>query len=130
VMKAFDCKMCGTCCHGEGGIFVNIDEMGAIADFLDIDTEAFSEQYCYENHGRVYLKTGNDNFCIFFDKEKSCLIHIVKPQRCCEWPFFRAIVKDETTWKMAQEACPGINPKCSFEEFVRQSKSAGKEKTG
>jgi hypothetical protein len=25
---------------------------------------------------------------------------------------------------MAKDACPGINPDCSFEEFVKESKTA------
>jgi hypothetical protein len=32
------------------------------------------------------------------------------------------MVKDADNWEMAKEACPGINPECSFEEFVNQSK--------
>jgi len=30
-------------------------------------------------------------------------------------------VKDRDTWKAAQEACPGINPDCPFEDFQSQS---------
>ena len=71
---------------------------------------------------RVYLGTGPDGFCVFFDQEKACLIHTVKPDICSLWPFYPANVKDEETWELAKDACPGINPECSFEEFVRQSK--------
>jgi hypothetical protein len=31
-------------------------------------------------------------------------------------------VADEENWESVKEACPGINPDCSFEEFVKQSK--------
>jgi hypothetical protein len=31
-------------------------------------------------------------------------------------------LKDAYNWEMAKDACPGINPNCSFEEFVRQSR--------
>jgi Fe-S-cluster containining protein len=84
--------------------------------------ESFVARYCHEKNERVYIKTGADNFCIFFNKEKQCLIHPVKPEPCSEWPFYPAIVKDEDTWEGARDACPGFNPDCSFSEFVKQAK--------
>ena len=120
-MKAFDCKMCGTCCYGEGGIFLQKDERDRIAHFLDLMPESFVARYCREKNGRLYIKTGPDKFCIFFDKEKQCLIHPVKPSPCSTWPFYPANIRDKESWQLAQDACPGINPNCPFEEFVKQS---------
>jgi hypothetical protein len=31
-------------------------------------------------------------------------------------------LKDAYNWEMAKDACPGINPDCSFEDFVKESK--------
>jgi hypothetical protein len=31
-------------------------------------------------------------------------------------------VSDKENWEMVKDACPGINPDCSFDAFVRQSK--------
>ena len=114
--------MCGNCCYGEGGIFVEGEETERIARFLGITPEAFLSRYCEKRHGRFHIKTGPDNYCTFYEKEKNCLIHPVKPERCSLWPFYPAIVTDKENWEMAKEACPGINPDCPFEEFVRQSK--------
>ena len=122
-MKAFECKMCGTCCHGKDGIFVHEDEIEKIAGFLGISPESLVSGFLLERHGRLSVKTGKDNFCIFFDKEKNCLIHPVKPGRCSLWPFYPANLNDRENWEMAKDACPGINPDCPFEEFVRQSKT-------
>ena len=121
-MKAFQCKTCGDCCYGEGGIFVQEDEVEKIARFLDISTKFFSSEFCRKMNGRVYIKTGPDKFCIFYDKRKQCLIHPVKPSPCTLWPFYPTLMKDEENWQMAKDACPGINPECSFEDFVRQGK--------
>ena len=30
-------------------------------------------------------------------------------------------MNDAYNWDLAKEACPGINPDCPFEEFVRQA---------
>ena len=114
--------MCGTCCHGEGGIFVDRKEIKRIAAFLELTPKAFTDQYCLEKRGRFSIKSGSDGFCIFFDQEKQCLVHPVKPAICSLWPFYPAILHDRENWELAQDACPGINPDCSHEEFVRASK--------
>lgn len=121
-MKAFECRMCGDCCYGEGGIYIDKKESERIAHFLGLTPEAFLCRFCYQKHGRFYVRTGPDNFCIFYDKEKGCQVHHLKPKRCSLWPFYPAIVTDKDNWELAKEACPGINPESSFEEFVRQSR--------
>lgn len=121
-MKAFDCQMCGTCCYGEGGIFVFEAEIEKIANFLGMTSASFAKQYCDEKGGRFSIKTGLNGYCIFYDKEKRCLLHPVKPSPCILWPFYPANLKDAYNWEMAKDACPGINPDCSFEDFVRQSR--------
>ncbi|MGD2124441.1 MAG: YkgJ family cysteine cluster protein [Desulfobacteraceae bacterium] len=121
-MKAFECKKCGTCCYGEGGTTVQIEEIDRIAGFLEILRQAFISQFCHEENNKISIKTGPDGYCILYDQERLCLIHPVKPRLCALWPFYPALLKDKETWEMAKEACPGINPDCSFEEFVRQGR--------
>lgn len=120
-MKAFECRMCGDCCYGEGGIYLDVDERKRIAGFLGITVDDFFSGYCEKRHGRVYIRTGEDNFCIFRNREKGCAIHEVKPKRCALWPYYPANIRDRDTWGLAMVACRGINRKCSFEEFVRQA---------
>jgi hypothetical protein len=120
-MKAFECRMCGACCYGEGGIFLVGDEKKKIAGFLGIPVKTFSREYCETRHGRMYLKVGKDNYCIFYDQEKKCGIHAVKPQRCSLWPYYPALVRDREAWELAKGACPGINPAASFEDFVGEA---------
>jgi len=120
-MKAFKCRLCGSCCYGEGGIFLTGDEKKKIAGFLGISVDMFVRKCCETRHCRLYIKVGGDNYCIFYDQEKRCLIHPVKPRRCALWPYYPAILRDEENWELAKGACPGINPDASFEEFVRES---------
>ncbi len=128
-MKAFDCKMCGECCYGEGGIFMDTAEQDRVADFVGLKLEDFLEKYTEKRHGRTYARVGATNFCIFFEKEKGCTIHPVKPARCELWPYFPANVADRETWNVAKLACRGINRDCSFEDFVKSSPNAvNKEK--
>lgn len=121
-MRAFECKMCGTCCYGEGGIRLEEGDVERISRFLDTTPERFIDGYCETRNGRLYIKTGPDGYCIFHNEKKQCLIHPVNPLSCSLWPFYPANVRDRETWEAAKEACPGINPDCPFEEFVRQAK--------
>ena len=127
-MKAFDCKMCGECCYGEGGIFMEVEEQERIAEYLGLKLEDFLTGYTEKRHGRIYAKVGVNNFCIFFKKENGCSIHPVKPARCELWPFFPANVMDQETWDIAKLACRGINRDCSFEDFVKESPTGGTTK--
>jgi len=127
--RAFQCRMCGQCCYGEGGIFLEEDEVERISRFLGMDAASFLSRFCEESHGRFHIKCGPDHWCIFFHQEKKCLIHPVKPKRCTLWPYFPAILADEENWELARDSCPGINPNCSFEEFVRQWKDEGSKPT-
>lgn len=113
--------MCGDCCYGKGGIIVIPDEVDKISRSLGLTPESFRSDYCGEINGTLSIITGNDGFCIFYNEEKKCLINAVKPEVCCLWPFFPANIKDKDSWELAKDACPGINPDCSFEDFVKQA---------
>lgn len=112
--------MCGECCYGEGGIFMTEEEVGRIARFLGLPRERFVAGFCEERHGRIYISAGKDGFCRFHRKREGCAIHPVKPHRCALWPFYEALLKDEDAWRLAMDACSGLNPHCSHEDFVRQ----------
>ncbi len=129
-MAAFECRMCGECCYGEGGIFLEEGEEERVARFLSISPEDFRDRFCEERNGRVYLTTGEDHFCIFHERGKGCLIHPVKPSRCALWPYYPANVSDEGTWEMAKLACRGIDREGSFEEFVKEAHSVARETRG
>jgi hypothetical protein len=124
-MTVFECRLCGECCYGEGGISVAEEEVARIAGFLGRPADRFLDLFCETRNGRLCLKTGPDNWCIFFDKEAMCLIHPVKPARCARWPFFEAIVGDEDNLDLAKGACPGIRRDCTHGEFVREAVEAG-----
>lgn len=105
---------------------MNEEELKRIAAFLEISAVDFLSRFCEERNERIYIITGEDNFCIFYQKGKGCAIHPVKPGRCSLWPYYNANLNDQEAWEMAKGACRGINRECSFEEFKKQSKSAVK----
>ncbi len=125
-MKVFECKRCGECCYGEGGIFLAEREAGRIAGFLGIDEREFLSCYCEVRHGNWCVASGPDLWCLFFEKDRGCLIHPVKPERCSLWPFFPEIIRSRHAWEMAKEGCPGISKNAGFEEFLRGSADFGR----
>ena len=121
-MKAFQCKICGTCCYGKGGISLKNKEIERIASFFSKPTAYFLSKFCKEKNGKVSIDIGADRYCVFHREGEGCLIHSVKPEICSRWPFFSALLKDENNWEMTKDACPGLNPDSSFEDFLKQAR--------
>ncbi len=97
------------------------NDVRSIASFLRITPECFVMQYCEKRNGKLSIKSRGDRYCIFFDKERLCTIHDVKPLPCRLWPFYPALLKDQENWDEAKDACPGINSSASFEDFLREA---------
>ena len=115
----FECTQCGTCCQGEGGIYLSPEEIQAIARFLDLSPEAFLNQYCIQKNGRVYIHVRQDGYC-HFSREGRCSIHSVKPSPCRQWPFFKPMLKDQANWEAARNSCPALAPFETLEAFLKR----------
>lgn len=118
--EAFECQMCGHCCHGEGGIVLTEKDRTRLADYLDISIEELIARYSEKRGGKLHLTTGDDGYCFFF--KEGCSIHPGRPDICRAWPYFRGNLVDAMSWEMIQDYCPGVNPKAGHKEFVRQGK--------
>ncbi len=105
---AFECKRCGHCCQGKGGIVLRETDVERLAAHLQMDADAFLQKYTENPHGKPLIIVGDDDFCIFFEQGKGCSVHTAKPDVCRAWPFFRGNLIDETSWEMASGYCPGI----------------------
>lgn len=118
---AFECRRCGHCCKGEGGIILTPKDISRLAAYLDMGEEAFLARYAERVNGRTRMRTGGDEFCIFYGN--GCGVHPGRPDICRAWPFFRGNILDETSWEMIQDYCPGVNPKAGHAEFARQGRA-------
>jgi hypothetical protein len=58
---------------------------------------------------------------------KGCGVHPGRPDVCRAWPFFRGNLVDETSWRLIQDYCPGVNPDVPFPDFVSQGRRYLKE---
>ena len=105
------CLTCdGICCNGEKGfIWVNKEEIKAIAVFLGIDTRKFIDTYLRKKNYRYSikeLKTGDNYACLFFDRDKDgCTIYDVRPEQCRTYPFWPFFTKNP---QVVLDECPGV----------------------
>lgn len=121
--KIFDCRLCGDCCKGFGGTYVTEDDIAKIASFIGENPETFIKKYCVYSGSKPVLALGKDGFCIFFDKEKQCTIHPVKPYMCKAWPYIKTIIKNPENWNAMANSCPGMEkdiPHQRLKQIVRK----------
>lgn len=125
----YDCKMCGQCCYGEGGIFITEADVKAIAAYLGLPRAEFLDTYVGIRNGRMEIITRSDGACVFL-KNKVCGIHPVKPHNCRTWPFMPGALREEWGFLSMKNNCPGFDPDSTWEEFLEfyeVSKRGGQE---
>jgi len=105
----FRCSECGDCCTGEpGAVWVNEDEIAALADYLEMDPAEFERQYVRRKGMRRSLYERFDGDCILFDKAtRGCTVYPARPVQCRTWPFWERNVVTEESWQQTCRECPG-----------------------
>ncbi len=104
----FHCRMCGDCCRGYGGTYLSAKDIEFIAAHLKIDRDRFLATYCTYSGSRPILAQQQNGYCVFWDEQKHCLIHPVKPRMCRAWPFIGSVLTDIGNWEIMSAFCPGI----------------------
>jgi uncharacterized protein len=105
----FTCSQCGDCCTGAPGhVWVNNEEIAAIAAVVGIDVEQFEDQYVRRVGARKSLKEFPNGDCVFFNNEtRGCSVYSARPRQCRTWPFWDSNLKTPEDWKHTCSACPG-----------------------
>ncbi|MCD4744357.1 MAG: YkgJ family cysteine cluster protein [Desulfobacteraceae bacterium] len=104
----FKCMECGACCKGFGGTYISEEDIEKISKYINISLEIFLDKYCTMSGSKYVLAQGKDDNCIFYDKEKQCSIHPVKPYMCKAWPFIKTIISNPENWNAMAGSCPGM----------------------
>jgi Fe-S-cluster containining protein len=120
-MKLFECTQCGTCCQGEGGIYLVPEEIERISEFLSLSNLEFLEKFCLRKNGKIYIHTRKDGYC-HFSKEGKCTIHAVKPTPCQKWPFLKPMLTDQANWETARNSCLALAPFKTLEDYLKRIK--------
>jgi uncharacterized protein len=105
----FTCTGCGDCCTGAPGyVWVNQQEIDALAARLNMPVEAFEKKYVRQVGVRRTLKERKNYDCIFLDgQSRRCTVYEDRPRQCRTWPFWDSNLKSPAAWQAACEACPG-----------------------
>jgi uncharacterized protein len=106
----FKCTGCGDCCTGAPGfVWVNQEEIAALAAEVGLDESEFESKYVREIGVRKSLKELDDNYdCIFLDgKTRKCTVYNARPRQCRTWPFWDSNLRSPETWEATCEVCPG-----------------------
>jgi Fe-S-cluster containining protein len=126
----FQCRQCGDCCAGRGGIHVKPREVEEMAALLGLTEAEFCRRYVEASPLGPRLGIAANGFCVFLLEGNLCRVHAVKPFICRQWPFLPALLVDPDELEHAKGACPGINPTCSHEDFVEEARSRGSNNCG
>ena len=107
----FACTGCGKCCTGSPGyVWVTIEEMSSIAQFLGISLEDFKRKYIRQRDNRyalIEMKLKNYD-CVFL-RDSKCLIYKVRPKQCKTFPWWKENLNSQESWEIASRSCEGIN---------------------
>jgi uncharacterized protein len=103
----FECLRCGGCCNGEPGvIYVDDQEITAIAEYTMIEREVFVQRCLYLLETSYSIRETDDGRCIFY--ENGCSIYPVRPLQCSTFPFWFQNMRSVDAWEEALLRCPGI----------------------
>lgn len=83
----YKCTQCGACCRWEGDVCLEENEIDAIAGFLGLSAEEFTERYCRlrKNRQGLSIIDHEDGSCAMLENGL-CRINDVKPEQCRQFP--------------------------------------------
>ena len=104
----FECTRCGDCCTGAPGfVWVNEDEIAAIAAFLGEPFDQALQRHTRRVLSGRSLREKANGDCAFFDRQAGCTIYPVRPTQCRTWPFWESNVRSPGDWQRTCDVCPG-----------------------
>jgi len=115
--SGFQCRQCGECCQGRGGILPSPVERQLIARYLKISEAELRRDYLEPTPLGLAIKNQPGGGCIFLAGTQ-CRIHPVKPRICRHWPFLPALLLHEEEFAAAKTACAGLQPDSSHSDFL------------
>lgn len=107
----FSCAGCGGCCTGAPGyVWVNDEEIDALAHHFGLDFAEFETIYVRKIGKKKSLREFQNYDCVFFDRfQRNCKVYRLRPRQCGTWPFWDSNIETEEDWEQIARKCPGCN---------------------
>jgi len=108
----FECTGCGACCTARGDyayVYLNDDEVGALADELRLSVREFRKKYTFKDElGWTQLRFEGET-CVFLEPgTRRCTVYGARPTQCRTFPFWRDLVAEGRWTEGARALCEGI----------------------
>lgn len=104
----FTCTQCGKCCTGDPGfVWLNDEEITAIAAFLGEPRHEFIAVRTRKARGGVTLREKANGDCVLYDAQRGCTVYKVRPRQCRTWPFWESNLETSEDWEHTERVCPG-----------------------
>ncbi|MFO0945837.1 MAG: YkgJ family cysteine cluster protein [Planctomycetota bacterium] len=104
----FTCTQCGDCCTGEPGyVWVDDEEIAALALAVGETVERFERKYVKRAHGDRSLREREDGSCVFYQSGVGCTVYADRPMQCRTWPFWKSNLRSPSTWQETCKKCLG-----------------------
>lgn len=106
----FECLPdCGRCCsrHDDFSyVYLEPDDVRALASFLDLPLGEFRKRWTFKEEGHTALRIDGDA-CPFLDGSR-CSVYAARPRQCRIFPFWTESLRSEEAWEGLRGFCPGI----------------------
>ncbi len=130
----FSCTGCGKCCTGAPGyIWINEEEIEAIANRLEITIDTFLKEYTIREGDRISLRDlPEKNYDCIFLEGKGCTIYDERPTQCRTYPFWPQNLESKESWLREAAECEGIRadaPLVKKERIEREARLTKEKST-
>jgi Fe-S-cluster containining protein len=107
----FECTGCGQCCSNRGEyshVYVNAEEVNALARFLGLLPMEFRSRYTFEDeYGWTQLFL--EESCTFLEPgTRRCRVYPARPIQCRTFPFWGELIEGGRWTAEARSLCEGV----------------------
>lgn len=120
----FECTQCGNCCTGEPGfVWVNQQEIVAMAALVGMDVAEFQQKCVRRAHGSRSLREKPNGECVLYEPGAGCTVYEARPRQCRSWPFWESNLESRQAWLRMCRGCPGAGsgPLYTVEQILEES---------
>ena len=119
---------CTRCCTQKGMVYLSVDDVPRLAEFLGMSVAEFRRRYVYATKHRLRLRKPGQGQCPFLRAE-GCSVHPAKPVQCRTFPFWPELLDDKQQLEETAQWCPGIGkgnivPVETLIESARETRNA------